>query len=259
MPAARMEYATPIGIAPGEYVRPPGVSGLGVAAVVLGGVALLFALIPVCGAVVAWPVGLIGLILGVIGWAIAHQSGQGLAVPITGTILCVVALVVPLGMWTYVLRQANKVQVQQQQTAPWPTPLPNTMPANAGGTTPTGVTHPATLAVGDFKVRMTSGELRPDRVVIKLDVRNTAATPVDFELYAQQAMLKDESDNRYAMRVDVERAATAVTTAPPNRSIAYTFEFDPAPASARRLVLAIPANGQWHTLTIPSGALRKVD
>lgn len=256
MPPPRVEYATPMGMSPGEYVRPAGVSGLGVAAIALGGVALLFAWIPFCGAVVAWPVGLIGLILGVIGWAVAHHARQGLAVPVTGTVLCVVALLVPLAMWSYVVRQANTAQQRMQQTTPWPT-TPAT-PANPAAT-PTSVTHPGTLTVGDFRVRMTDGELREDRVVLVLDVRNTAPAPVDFELYAQQATLKDDLNNRYGARVDVERAARATTTVPPNGSNPYTFEFDALQPPAQRLILSIPANGQWHTLTIPRTALRKAD
>jgi hypothetical protein len=225
---------------------------------------MLFAWIPFCGIVISWPIALIGLVLGIIGWALAQSTRTtGLAVPITGTILCVVALVGSVAASSWFVRKTSQVQQARVAgtggntgsntgvTVPAPTPV---TPA-----TPKLVAHPGTLTVGDFQVRLSSGELRADHVLIVLDVKNTAGTPLDFDLYAGKAMLKDDANTPYGMRVDVERAARAVTTVPPNQSMPYTFEFDAVQPGARQLILSIPANGQWHSLSIPRTALRKVD
>ena len=83
-----MTYATPAPPEPtGPFVPPakPGVGGVAIAAIIVGGIAFLVGLIPFFGAIVA----LVGLALGII--ALRHPVGRGLG--IGGTILSAIALV----------------------------------------------------------------------------------------------------------------------------------------------------------------------
>lgn len=85
--------------APGQFFPPNGYppapkNGLGTAGFVLGLLATLFAVIPIIG-VVAWPLGILGLIFGLVGLSRASNgmaTNKGLAV--AGAVLSAVALVI---------------------------------------------------------------------------------------------------------------------------------------------------------------------
>jgi hypothetical protein len=69
-------------------------NGLGTAALVLGILAVLFSLIPLIG-IVAWPLGITGLILGFVGLArVNHREATNRGVTIAGLITSGVALVI---------------------------------------------------------------------------------------------------------------------------------------------------------------------
>ena len=83
-----MTYATPAPPEPtGPFVPPqrPGVGGLAIAAIIVGGIAFLFGLVPFFGGVLA----IVGLVLGII--ALRQPTGRGLG--LAGTILSAVALI----------------------------------------------------------------------------------------------------------------------------------------------------------------------
>src|SRR5438128_793246 len=66
--------------------------GLGIAALCLGIVGAVFALIPLCGAYVAVPACGIGLVLGVVGLIVAMNKKAGYGFPIAGTAVSVAGL-----------------------------------------------------------------------------------------------------------------------------------------------------------------------
>ncbi|GAA1279806.1 MmpS family transport accessory protein [Saccharothrix xinjiangensis] len=83
----------------------PPQNGLGTAGFVLGLVGLLFSFLPVIG-VVAWPLVILGLVLGLVGWARADRgraTNKGLA--IAGVALSAVGLVVCV-LWAAVFTKA---------------------------------------------------------------------------------------------------------------------------------------------------------
>ncbi|MFD7653875.1 MmpS family transport accessory protein [Actinosynnema sp. NPDC059797] len=84
---------------------PPPQNGLGTAGFVLGLVGLLFSFLPVIG-VVAWPLVILGLVLGLVGWARADRgraTNKGLA--IAGVALSAIGLVVCV-LWAAVFTKA---------------------------------------------------------------------------------------------------------------------------------------------------------
>ncbi|MFT7836376.1 MmpS family transport accessory protein [Saccharothrix sp. BKS2] len=84
---------------------PPPQNGLGTAGFVLGLVGLLFSFLPVIG-VVAWPLVILGLVLGLVGWARADRgraTNKGLA--IAGVALSAVGLVICV-LWAAVFTKA---------------------------------------------------------------------------------------------------------------------------------------------------------
>jgi hypothetical protein len=78
------------------YYDPPepgsAATGLGVASLALGLLALTFAWIP-CIGVLSLPLSGVGLILGIVGWASAgSRDNSGLGLSIAGTLLCLLAI-----------------------------------------------------------------------------------------------------------------------------------------------------------------------
>src|SRR5262249_19878317 len=77
--------------------------GLGIGAIALGLLALVFAFVPCCGWIVAWPAGGIGLLLGIIGLGVcflAKQKNVGaMVMTIIGTAVNLVAVLLPLVWW----------------------------------------------------------------------------------------------------------------------------------------------------------------
>jgi hypothetical protein len=82
------------GLPPAGYPAPPKSNGPGVAALVLGIIALVFAFVPFAN-YLAIALGLVGLILGVLG-LLAKGRSKGL--PITGTVLSGIALILSIIM-----------------------------------------------------------------------------------------------------------------------------------------------------------------
>lgn len=69
-------------------------NGLGTAALVLGIIGALFSLVPIVG-VIAWPLVIVGLVLGVLGIVGANRGrATNRGVAISGTVLCAIGLVV---------------------------------------------------------------------------------------------------------------------------------------------------------------------
>jgi hypothetical protein len=76
--------------------------GLGIASLVVGIIGLLIAFIPCIGLFIGLPVAAIGLILGVAALIVGFvRGGQGLAFPISGSAVSLIAVIVPF-IWWYV-------------------------------------------------------------------------------------------------------------------------------------------------------------
>src|SRR5439155_14424651 len=79
--------------------------GLGIGSICLGVIAGIFAFIPCCGAVVAFPAGGIGLLLGLIGLSVAfmasHKSVGALILTIAGSVVNIGAIGIALLWWIY--------------------------------------------------------------------------------------------------------------------------------------------------------------
>jgi hypothetical protein len=90
--------------------------GLGIAALSVGAVGLVFAFIPLCGAIVAIPACAIGLILGVVGLIIGlTRNKQGLGFPIAGSAVSFVGVLVALAWWLWFARATQEVTNVQRE------------------------------------------------------------------------------------------------------------------------------------------------
>ncbi len=69
---------------------------MGIAALVIGIIAAIAAIVPLCGMIVALPAGVIGAILGIIDIILKSKKGAKKGVAVAGTIVCVVAVVFAL-------------------------------------------------------------------------------------------------------------------------------------------------------------------
>ena len=107
---------------PGYYPQQPRSSVVGIISIVFGAVAMVIAWIPLCG-IITWPFSIVGIILGVIGIVIAgtSQGRVGVGIPIAGTIMCIIAMILPF-IWVIVIGSSA-------------TPIPATQPASAPATT----------------------------------------------------------------------------------------------------------------------------
>jgi hypothetical protein len=90
--------------------------GLGVAALAVGAIGLVFAFIPCLGWIIAVPAGIIGLILGVVGLIIGLTKGkQGLAFPIAGASVSFASIVVSLIWWLWFVHGVRSTAQQFEQ------------------------------------------------------------------------------------------------------------------------------------------------
>jgi hypothetical protein len=70
------------------------ISGLGIAALVMGIIACTTCWVPYIG-LLGIPIALIGLVLGIIGWIISGVAGKsGVGMPVSGTVVCLIAIII---------------------------------------------------------------------------------------------------------------------------------------------------------------------
>jgi putative nucleic acid binding protein len=132
---------------PHYYAQPPppapvkGLSGLGIAALVLGIIALPFSWVPFCG-LAAVPVAGVGLILAVVGFIVSKTGGRsGVGMPVAGGVVCLLGILAPIvttGGSLYVFHGSVKEAEQQadvrragqaEDWAAWAATQPATAPA----------------------------------------------------------------------------------------------------------------------------------
>lgn len=85
---------------------------MGIAAVIIGVVALILGLIPACGLIFGLPPAIIGLILGIVEIAKKGKKEEPKGLGIAGTILNAVAIAVIL-VWTLVIAVSAKTAVDE--------------------------------------------------------------------------------------------------------------------------------------------------
>lgn len=116
--------AQPIGYAV-RHGEQKSASGLGIAALVLGILAMLVAWMPFCG-VVMIPVAMVGLVLGIFGIVLSRKGRTGIGMPIAGTTLCAVAIALQGVFWALMaigMSQAAR-GVPTMPGIPTPSPRP---------------------------------------------------------------------------------------------------------------------------------------
>lgn len=189
-------------------------SSLGVASVIMGTLAFLICWIPLLN-LVGLPLSAIGLILGVVGIAVAvSRRGSGIGLPIAGSAICALAIAVTL-VWTSMVVSGargigNAVEraaaSAEHQLASRSVPHTTEDPHFAG--TP--------IAVGDISVEVTSvrvgkvpmqdrgrpaGESSEDRLMVTVLVKNTSeSSKIDYSSwnYDSKGGVKDNFQNVYA-------------------------------------------------------------
>ncbi|HEV8603838.1 MAG TPA: type II secretion system protein GspG [Tepidisphaeraceae bacterium] len=118
--------AQPIGYAV-RYGEQKSASGLGIAALVLGILAVLVAWMPFCGLVVM-PMALVGLVLGIFGIVLSRKGRTGIGMPIAGTTLCAVAIALQGVFWA--LMAIGMSRAAQGVPAMPGIPTPSTRPTD---------------------------------------------------------------------------------------------------------------------------------
>lgn len=131
--------SAPSSPAPGQYFPPTGYplppptpkNGLGTAGFVLGLLAALFAMIPIIG-VIAWPLGILGLIFGLVGISrVSNGTATNKGLTIAGAVLSAVALVICMVWIAAFGTAAGEIDAELDALAP-----------QAVGTAPGGGGHP---------------------------------------------------------------------------------------------------------------------
>lgn len=115
----------------------PGVSALGLTSLVFGLLALFAGLVPFCGAVVAIPLGIFGLVLAIVGFIGASAGGtKGVGVPFLGVLVCVGAIIFPIivtggliGLIMHEREDAERKMMERNAAATRPATLPTTRAA----------------------------------------------------------------------------------------------------------------------------------
>jgi ammonia channel protein AmtB len=106
-------------------------NGLGIAATILGAIAILFSIIPMCGLIPAIVLSVVGGILGAVGFfAAVSDKRTSIAFPLVGVALCVMAVIIGLVMTT--IGATSLKNATEAKRAEWEklATQPATLPAN---------------------------------------------------------------------------------------------------------------------------------
>ena len=157
-PAAAVppQWTPPAGTGPqpnlwGAVPVPAPRNGLGIAALCLGIVGLLFGLVPFTG-FIAFALGAVGVILGLVGFGRARRrSATNLKTSVAGTALSAIAIA--LGVWGMVIVFTGLNQLSEDLSALSAPPAPVT--ASGTGATPTDVSTPYTVGPASYRLEIT--------------------------------------------------------------------------------------------------------
>lgn len=264
-----------------------GASGFGIAALVIGIVAVMLCWIPLLG-MISIPLGLIALLLGVIGFIVSLTGGKsGVGLPVAGGFLGAMAIAVPL-LWVGAVATAvgsaaaNANRTNQTivgattaaagESAPqW---APADQPVSQDGVQ-LKVTH---VRLGKVKVRGSfgRGESFTDDALLAvvIEVTNTSATKkVDFLTWSGRRYsfgvdgptLRDNFDNSYDLKSfdSLEGPVEQVVTGSiyPSKSVTDVVVFEPPVDGVSHVDLVLPAvnaggEGKFR-IRIPASIIEK--
>jgi hypothetical protein len=98
---------------------------------ICGIISLFAGLVPFCGAALAIPLSIIGLVLAFVGFfAAAVSSQKGVGVPLLGGIVCAAALIFPFVVAGGFLAFIGAAQREGERLSNQPTTAPSTFPAS---------------------------------------------------------------------------------------------------------------------------------
>lgn len=127
-------------------------NGLGIAALCLGTVGILFGMVPFTG-FIAFALGAVGLILGLVGLGRARRKvASNLKTAVSGTVLSVIAIA--LGIWGMVILFTGLNQLAEDLNN-IPTASAPAVPGTDAGTIPADVTTPVTTGATSYKLEIT--------------------------------------------------------------------------------------------------------
>lgn len=146
---AHPSAAQPSALQPQPMAQAPR-NGLGIAALCLGIVGMLFGLIPFTG-FIAFALGAIGIILGLVGFARARRRvATNAKTSLAGAILSMVA--VALGIWGMVIVFTGLNQLSEDLSQ---IPSPSTSGVASGTALPADITNPTTAGPTTFQLEVT--------------------------------------------------------------------------------------------------------
>ena len=272
VPASPLGYAVPV--EERGYAGPPRkhANGLGIAALVLGLVAMLFAWVPICGFVPALLFAVVGGILGVVGLIAALSDRRtGIGFPLAGIAVCIAAPLLNVLLFALLAWSGNRAQLAQARQAQAAAAAAaaqggqGQMPGSGAANSPAaGDWVPADrhAVLGDLEVwvgrvaasvEAAAGTTPPGRhLVIDLRVRNNSATrTLNCRTWAGAGSaperdigtLADDLGNSYNRIAphDGPRARAATAPLRPGATWSDVLRFEPPVQNASHLDLELPA------------------
>jgi dipeptidyl aminopeptidase/acylaminoacyl peptidase len=238
----------------GPFQGPTGaVNGLGTAALVIGIIAGLLALFFGCfGVFITTPLASLGLVLGGIGMVLAFmQKRGGYGMPIAGSILSFVAIVISLGPWLLLF-----IGLRNMPQGPG-APSPNYVEAGKDG-----------ARLGDIRVEVrevarvnapTGGE----QLAVRLGVENLGDKQIPYTRWAASgATLTDQDDRALALR-PVPLAPGTSRLLRPREDATDVLYFDAPGGNPTELRLTLPGKNVAYDkdaarFRIPRDMIRKL-
>jgi hypothetical protein len=145
----------------------PKASGLGIASLILGLISMLGAWVPCCG-VGAWPVAIVGLILGFVGLLVVisnHSSRAPVGFPIAGIIVCLISICLPFVLPLLIVGTGSLLGPRTAVSQPATVATPAIQPFAAPLMQSTPPSLPVSAAIADAKTRL---ETAKEACIMKL-------------------------------------------------------------------------------------------
>lgn len=189
MPPAGAVPQQPHGWAPVVPAAPR--NGLGIAALCLGIVGLLFGLVPFTG-FLAFALGAVGVILGLVGFGRARRRiASNLKTAITGTVLSVIAIA--LGVWGMVIvfTGLNQLSEDLDNLSPASSPA-----ATSGtGTTPADVTNPFVAGPATYTLEITGDA---EKMMVSYGTGSATSSSSDYQALPWSKTVEVTGDYKFA-------------------------------------------------------------
>jgi len=262
------------------------VSGLGIAALVLGIISCLMCWIPFLGLIII-PLALLGIVFGIIG-AIVSLAGRrsSIGMPVAGCVVCVVALIVAIlstGRAAAAIDEAIKESeamknaTNQEKTSSTPGGEDSSTEIPVAGKPPTEKWAPVSAAVkqGGAEVRILevslgqvaikesfsgdTGQSKDELLAVKIEIKNLTTTKkleyrswagADFSIGRDYATLEDTFDNVYkriTFGMDKPVGRLSAVSVYPGKSVTDILVFEKPLNTVKALRLELPAKNVGGT------------